>query len=114
MGGGAGIGEFKNTKGGETHNNKIPQNSSQEKHIFRDKAGHLPDTPKNRALLERVASDQNNFLGKDQYGNNWYAENQSDGSQIWVESRNGKIIDGGSNLAPKQWNDATGLKNSIP
>ena len=44
------------------------------KHIFRNKIGHLADTIDNRQLLEDTASNIINFLGKDKYGNEWYAK----------------------------------------
>lgn len=79
-------------------------------HIFRDAEGHLKDdTPENRKKLEGVANDNNNFLGTDQYGNDWYAKDNSDGTQTWVEVRGNKIRNGGVNLTPKPWNPLTGL-----
>ena len=72
--------------------------------------GHIPDTPENRALLEDVANDLENFRGTDKYGNEWYTKIQSNGSQVWVESRNGNIFEGGVNEKPRSWNPKTGLK----
>ena len=95
--------------GGSSNEGKLPTNDSQLKHIFRDKNGHLPDTPQNRSLLEHTTKKEN-FLGVDKYGNNWYAKKQPDGSQVWVETRNGNIINGGLNSTPKNWNSQTGLK----
>jgi len=43
------------------------------KHIFRDSPGHLKDTPANRKLLERMGNSPAFMLGKDMYGNTWYA-----------------------------------------
>lgn len=106
MGGGA-SGHFKGTKGSE---NKLPTNHSVLKHIFRDKQGHMMDTEKNRLLLETTANSKESYLGKDKYGNEWYAKIFESGKQVWVEVRNGKIIDGGLNNRPKSWNDGTGLK----
>ena len=51
-----------------------------------------------------------NIRGTDKYGNEWYTKTQSDGSQVWVESRNGNIFEGGVNNTPKPWNPETGLK----
>ena len=94
----------------DSKKNKIPDNDSTTGHIFRDAEGHIPDTPENRALLEEVANDSANFRGTDKYGNEWYTKTQSDGSQVWVESRNGNIFEGGVNNTPKPWNPDTGLK----
>ena len=90
--------------------NRIPDNNSTIKHIFRDAEGHISDTPENRALLEDVANNVENFLGTDKYGNEWYTKILEDGRQVWVESRNGSIFEGGINEIPKSWNPNTGLK----
>jgi len=67
-------------------------------HIFRDAEGHFrEDTDANRRLLIEVASRRENFLGTDRAGNDWYAENRSGGTQIWVRVRGGKIVNGGLN-----------------
>ena len=94
----------------DSKKNKIPNNDSTTGHIFRDAEGHIPDTPENRALLEDVANDSANFRGTDKYGNEWYTKIQNDGSQVWVESRNGSIFEGGINNTPKTWSPETGLK----
>ncbi len=67
------------------------------------------DTPANRQTLENVANSNKNYLGKDIHGNKWYAKLNSDGSQIWVQVRNGKIDAGGVNYTPKTFNSRTGL-----
>ena len=90
--------------------NKIPDNNSVTRHIFRDAEGHIPDTPENRTLLENVANNAENFRGTDKYGNEWYTKILEDGREVWVESRNGNIFDGGINETPKPWNPNTGLK----
>ena len=95
---------------GDTKKNELPNNESIIDHIFRDADGHITDTPENRQLLEEVSNNTNNYLGTDKYGNDWYAQSQSDGSQIWVEVRNGIIFEGGINEEPKTWNPQTGLK----
>ena len=97
-------------RGSDSLKNKIPDNESTTGHIFRDAEGHIPDTIENRKLLEDVANNPDNFLGKDKYGNEWYAKLQDDGSQVWVEARNGKIFEGGVNNISKTWNPQTGLK----
>lgn len=71
------------------------------KHIFRNEPGHLADTPANRRLLIDTASDPKNYLGKDKFGNEWYAKTIEDGSQAWVQLRDGKIRNSGLNDTPK-------------
>ena len=82
-------------------------------HIFRDSEGHMSeDTEENRQRLEDAANNKDNYLGKDAYGNEWYAENNPDGTQTWVQVRNGKIINGGVNNIPKEYNPNIGLSRS--
>ena len=88
--------------------NTLPSNDSQIKHIFREKTGHISDTPDNRKLLENVANKKENYMGTDKYGNEWYSQMQSDGSQVWATTRNGTIQNGGINNPPKIWNADTG------
>lgn len=85
-------------------------------HIFRNEPGHFPnDTGANRALLEDVANDSNAYLGPDKYGNDWHARTQKDGSQIWTQTRNGSIFNGGRNETPRTYNSETGLSSpTIP
>ncbi len=90
----------------------FPQNDSQIQHIFRDAPGHLADTPENRSLLQDVASDSHTTLGTDRFGNVWSAKTQSDGSQVWVQTRNGVIQNGGLNSSPRTFNPQTGLSGN--
>lgn len=92
--------------------NVLPKNDSQIKHIFREKSGHIPDTPDNRKLLEELANKKENYIGTDMYGNEWYSQTQSDGSQVWVTTRGGIIQNGGVNNPPKSWNADTGYSRS--
>jgi len=80
-------------------------------HIFRNQVGHLPDTPQNRALLEDVANDNANRLGTDQFGNQWFAKTNADGTQTWVQVRNDKVINGGMNQTPRTFTARTGLSS---
>ncbi len=80
-------------------------------HIFRARVGHLPDTQQNRALLEDVANDNANRLGTDQFGNDWCAKTNADGTQIWVQVRNDKIINGGVNQMPRTFTAQAGLSS---
>ena len=90
--------------------NKKTVDDASADHMFRDADGHMKeDTPENRKKLEDVANDKDNFLGTDQYGNDWYAKNNPDGSQTWVEVRGNKIRNGGINSTPRPWNPSTGL-----
>lgn len=43
--------------------NSLPKNDAQIKHIFRDKTGHISDTPNNRKLLEDVANKKRKLYG---------------------------------------------------
>jgi filamentous hemagglutinin len=88
---------------------RFPENESQTKHIFGDREGHLPDTPANRALLRATASNPQNFLGTDRFGNQWFAELNGDGTQIWVRVRGGVINNGGLNQVPRTFNPESGL-----
>ena len=64
----------------------------------------------NLKLLEDVANEPACYYGTDKYGTSWYIKIQPDGAQIWVQSRNHVIFDGGLNEVPLQWNADTGLK----
>lgn len=92
---------------------RFPQNDSQTKHIFRKKDGHIDDTPDNRALLESVANNENNYMGTDKYGNRWYSQMIENVGQVWVRVRDGIINNGGINNPPRDWNDETGLNNPL-
>jgi hypothetical protein len=78
-------------------------------HIFRPAEGHLTDTPANRQLLIDTASNPANCLGTDRFGNTWYAVTRPDGTQVWVQVRDGQIINGGVNQPPRAFNPETGL-----
>ena len=91
----------------------LPTGEAQLKHIFGERAGHLPDTPENRSTLTRLARDSSKFVGNDKYGNSWNVEITSEGFQNWVRYRNSAINEGGQNRIPKTWNPETGL-NSNP
>jgi|GEM_PF-4014628 len=92
-------------------NYSIKENFS--KKIFGDREGHLPDTPANRQLLENVANDQATTLGPDKFGNQWSAKTLEDGTQVWTQTRDGNIINGGLNESPIQYNPETGLSSPI-
>ena len=98
--------------GGNSGQNRLSSKPPQLKHMFADRPGHLPDTPENRALLESVANNPNNYLGTDSMNTQWYAQIHSDGSQIWARVWNGFIFNGGINAVPREWNPVTGLNNN--
>ena len=104
---GNGMGGF----GGDS-GNSLPTDRSQLDHIFDERKGHLPDTPRNRQRLMELANDESCRLGKDKYGNIWYARTEQDGSQTWVSVRNGIIQEGSSNKTPRPWNAETGLNRN--
>jgi hypothetical protein len=83
-------------------------------HIFRDAPGHVADTPENRTLIESTASNSDNFLGNDEFGNDWYARELDDGRQSWASVRNGEIRNGGINETPRNFDDETGLSRPSP
>src|ERR1700737_2707720 len=74
------------------------------RHIFRDVEGHFPkDTLVNRQALLEVASRPANLVGTDRFGNSWFAEAQSDGTQVWAQVRQNMIVNGGLNRAPQDF-----------
>lgn len=97
---------------GGASGNSLPPNSSQTRHIFGNRPGHLPDTPRNRQTLVELANDESHRLGTDKYGNTWYARMEPDGSQTWAVVRNGIIQEGGRNVSPHPWDSETGLNHN--
>lgn len=89
----------------------LPAGIAQIAHIFGNRPGHIPDTPENRRLLENIANSSANRVGTDSYGNDWYSHINPDGSQTWVQVRNGTIQNGGINTVPRTWNPQTGFNN---
>lgn len=80
------------------------------RHIFRNAEGHFADdTPENRSRLLRVARDPESQLGVDRFGILWAEEMMPDGSQIWVQIKDGRVINGGLNLKPRSFDVAVGL-----
>ena len=88
---------------------KLPENDSQLKHIFRNKEGHLKDTPENRKMLLDLANDTKYHKGFDRYGNDWNVRLNHDGTQDYTRSYNNRINSGGKNIIPHKWDDETGL-----
>lgn len=98
--------------GGGGGYNHLSSKISQLRHMFADRPGHLADTVENRALLESVANNPDNFLGIDSMNTQWYAQIQADGSQVWARVWNGSIFNGGINAIPRPWDMVTGLNNN--
>jgi len=88
---------------------KIKIKDNRAKKIFGERDGHLPDTPQNRRLLQDIANDPETTLGPDKHGNIWSAKILDDGTQVWTQTRNGEIINGGLNKTPRVYNPETGL-----
>ena len=75
---------------------KMPKQRAQVMHIMAKRNGHLPNTSKNKKLLEKVSKDSKNYKGMDRHGNKVYSKIVK-GDEIWVHTRNGIIQNGGSN-----------------
>ena len=81
-------------------------------HIFRSADGHFPtDTLAARRVLLRVANDPTKRLGVDRFKAVWAAETMPDGTQIWVQIRDGRITNDGVNRTPRVFNISTGLSS---
>ena len=95
-------------------NIELPMQSSQLKHIFGNRPGHLTDTPDHRKLLTDTANNEKYYRGTDKYGNDWHIFIDNKGRQVWVRSQRGVINEGGRNNTPLVWDEETGLyKNPI-
>ena len=104
-------GNFGKTKGSQGKVS-LPPNRSQLMHIFRDKTGHLLDTPANRKLLLDIANNKKYFKDIDKFGITWHIKYNSQGHQIWTASKNGILQEGGKNIFPHKWDPATGLNKN--
>ena len=90
----------------------MPEKDAQMKHIFREAEGHLADTAFNRNLIERVVNNPKNYVGKDSYGTDWYAQIQPDGSQVWARAFHGFVTNAGFNRSPRKFDSRTGLNKN--
>lgn len=97
--------------GGET-NNQLPTDRSQTDHIFGEREGHLPDTPKNRQRIMELVNDDDYRLGTTAHELTWYAKILEDGSQLWASVRNGVVQNCGVNNPPHPWDSKTGLSHN--
>ena len=91
---------------------KLPEKDAQMKHIFREAEGHLADTSFNRNLIERVVNNPKNYVGKDSYGTDWYAQIQPDGSQVWARALHGFVTNAGLNNSARKFDPRTGLNKN--
>lgn len=80
--------------------------------MFRDGAGHLPDTPANRQAIVELVNDGVNKIGTDGRNLTWYAKMEPDGSQLWASVRSGVVQNCGKNDPPHEWDDETGLSRN--
>lgn len=92
--------------------NSLPKGASQLAHIFGEREGHLPDTPRNRQRIEKLANDESKLLGIDHHGSHWFASTLPDGSQLWAQTYNGTIQECGLNKRPRLFDSTTGLRNN--
>lgn len=77
---------------------KISDNPNDQRHIFRELRGHFPkDTLEARRLIEEVANNKNNYKGTSMHGVDIYLSELPDGTQIWSQVKNGRIINAGIN-----------------
>ena len=97
--------------GGQT-GNRLPTNRAQMMHIFADRPGHLPDTPRNRQIIVELINDRENRVGVDGNGKTWYAKTLPDGSQLWASVFGDVLSDAGKNEVPREWNDETGFNRN--
>jgi filamentous hemagglutinin len=96
-------------KGATTVTEKFVLTDSRATKIFGTREGHILDTPANRDLMTSLANDPALRLGPDIHGNVWSAKMLPDGSQAWVQTRNGQIWNAGVNATPHTYNPKTGL-----
>lgn len=83
---------------------KLPDNQSQLRHYFANRAGHAPC---NQNQLLELLNNENTYIGTDKWGNKWHAENLPDGTQPWANQRNGIMNEGGVNKSEWVWDDVT-------
>ena len=84
-------------------------NEPNKEHIFKDRSGHIIDTPENRAKILDLVRNPENFLTPGNWDKLWFGKILPDGTQIWAEVRNNTIINCGINDIPREANSETGL-----
>ena len=80
--------------------NIVPE-GKQANHIFSKNTGKLADTPENRELLEKFMNAGDNYLGKNEFGQEWFAKTLNDGTQLYGYSKGGIIKGAGINKVPR-------------
>jgi RHS repeat-associated protein len=98
---------------GDENKRAVTIDESRAKHIFREKEGHLADTPANRLSLENLANNPRTQVGVDKYGNSWHASTNSNGTQTWAQVRDGRIINGGLNNTARPVSPQSGLSSPV-
>lgn len=66
--------------------------------------------------VSAIGSSQKRGLGwgcKNKFGITWSTQTRSGGTQVWAQTRDGKIINGGQNQTPGQFNPETGLSSPV-
>jgi hypothetical protein len=86
-----------NTNSSTTSPTNTMPAGSDANHIFSGGTNKYTDTPANRLLLTDISNDPNCYQGTDQYGKQWYAQMQPDGTQAYTYCQNGIIKGGGYN-----------------
>ena len=86
----------------------------QDKHIFKNEPGHIPDTPENRKLIIDTVLDKKNYVEQCKRGTYWYEKILPDGKQVWVAVRDDTIIrNAGINEIPRIFDKETGFLRNI-
>ena len=89
---------------------KMPKRRDQINHIMANRKGHLPNSKKNRKILERISKDSKNYIGK-VHGNTVYSKIIK-GNEYWVHVRRGVIQNGGSNGTNYRYHTSEGRKKN--
>lgn len=71
----------------------------------------MPDSPTTQELLRILISNEQNHLGVDVSGNDWYAQGLPDGSQLWANVRNGEMKYAGIRKIPRSFDPKVGLSS---
>ena len=88
----------------------VMPNGNQANHIFSGKLNKLPDTKENRDMLTNLANDQSKYVGIDEFGKKYYAQNNTNGTQTYVYTQDGIIKGGGENPTTQDLVNTLNLK----